>query len=261
MTDVRQGIVLVAARLALAALFCLAALAARAQTDEIQVYNGEIEKPGEFSLTWHNNYTPIGRKQPAFPGGIVPDGAWNGVPEYAYGVSDWLELGGYFPLYSRTRDGRFLVNGGKLRALVALPHAAERSFFYAVNFELGYNARHWATTHIDAEIRPIIGTRFGPVDLIFNPIVDIPFTGIGALDFAPAERVAYNFAEGWAVALEHYADYGAVRHFETVDRQEQALFAVVDYSGAPADVEFGVGHGFTAASDSLVLKLMVTKSF
>jgi hypothetical protein len=97
--------------------------------------------------------------------------------------------------------------------------------------------------------------------LIFNPIIDIPFTGIGALDFAPAERIAYNFHEHWAIALEHYADYGAVRHFETVDRQEQALFAVVDYSGEPVDVEFGIGHGFTAASDSLVLKLMLTKSF
>jgi hypothetical protein len=246
---------------ALAASLCGAAAAARAQTDEIQVYNGEINKPGQFSVTWHNNYTPIGRKEPAFPGAIVPEHALNGVPEYAYGVNDWLELGAYLPLYSLTRDGRLLINGGKLRALVAVPNAGERSVFYAVNVELSYNARHWATTHIDAEIRPIIGTRLGPVDLIFNPIIDIPFTGIGALDFAPAERIAYNFTEHWAVALEHYADYGAVRHFETVNRQEQALFAVVDYSGSPVDVEFGVGHGFTAASDSLVVKLMLTKSF
>jgi hypothetical protein len=251
----------VRARWPLAASLCCAAAVARAQTDEIQVYNGEINKPGKFSVTWHNNDTPIGRKEPAFPGAIVPDHALNGVPEYAYGVNDWLELGAYLPLYSVTRDGRFLINGGKLRALVAVPNASERSVFYGVNVELSYNARHWATTHIDAEIRPIIGTRFGPVDLIFNPIIDIPFTGIGALDFAPAERIAYNFTEHWAVALEHYADYGAVRHFETVDRQEQALFAVVDYSGAPVDVEFGVGHGFTAASDGLVLKLMLTKSF
>jgi hypothetical protein len=239
----------------------LTLVSARGQTDEIQVYNGEINKPGEFSVTLHNNYTPIGRKEPAFPGGIVPDHALNGVPEYAYGVNDWLELGAYLPLYSVTRDGRFLINGGKLRALFALPHASERSFFYAVNFELSYNARHWATTHVDAEVRPIIGWRFGPVDLIFNPIVDVPFTGIGSLDFAPAERVDFNFSRTWAVALEHYADYGAVRHFETVDRQEQALFAVVDYSGEPVDVEFGIGHGFTGASDPLILKLILTKSF
>jgi hypothetical protein len=241
--------------------FVAAIAAARAQTDEIQVYTGEINEPGQFSLTLHNNYTPIGRKEPAFPGGIVPDGAWNGVPEYAYGVTDWLELGGYLPLYSLTRDGRVLINGGKLRVLLAVPHANKRDFFYAVNFELGYNAHHWATTHVDAEVRPIIGGRIGPVDLIFNPIIDVPFTGLGALDFAPAERVAYNFSKTWAVALEHYADYGAVRHFETVERQEQTLFAVVDYGGEPVNVEFGVGHGFTAASDPLILKLILTKNF
>jgi hypothetical protein len=247
----------------LAALLLFFAMTTRAhtQTDEIQVYTGEINEPGQFSLTLHNNYTPIGRKEPAFPGGIVPDGAWNGVPEYAYGVNDWLELGAYLPLYSVTREGRFLINGGKLRALFAVPHANERSFFYAVNFELSYNARHWATTHVDAEVRPIIGGRIGPIDLIFNPIIDVPFTGVGALDFAPAARVAYNFSKTWAVALEHYADYGAVRHFETVERQEQTLFAVADYGGEPVNVEFGIGHGFTAASDPLIFKLILTRNF
>lgn len=258
----RAGMTRRALHLPLATLLSLlAATAAYAQTDEIQVYTGDINAPGEFSVTLHNNYTPIGRKEPAFPGAIVPNHALNGVPEYAYGVSDWLELGMYLPLYSVTGGGRFLIDGGKLRALFAVPHAGERSFFYAVNFELSYNARHWASERIDAEIRPIIGTRFGPVDLIFNPIVDVPFTGIGGLDFAPAERLAYNFSKDWAVAIEHYADYGGFRHFEPADRQEQMLFAVADYNGQPVNVEFGIGHGFTAASDTLVLKLILTRSF
>ncbi len=33
---------------------------ASAQTDEIQVYDGEIAAPGIFNLTWHNNFTPMG---------------------------------------------------------------------------------------------------------------------------------------------------------------------------------------------------------
>ena len=44
-----------------------------AQTDEIQVYTGEINKPGEFSVTLHGNYTPIGPTQPTFTGGVVPN--------------------------------------------------------------------------------------------------------------------------------------------------------------------------------------------
>jgi hypothetical protein len=260
--DVTPSIQPVARRHALAALLFLGlATAARAQTDEIQVYNGEINAPGQFSVTLHDNYTPIGRKEPAFPGAIVPDHALNGVPEYAYGAADWLELGMYLPLYSVTRDGRFLINGGKLRVLFAEPNVAQRSFFYAVNFEFSYNARHWAPTHWSSEIRPIIGGRIGPVDLILNPIVDVDYTGIGALDFAPAVRVAYNFSKSWSAALEHYADFGPVRRFEAADQQQQTLFAVADYSGEPLDVEFGIGHGFTAASDELVLKLILTRSF
>ncbi len=66
---------------------------AHAQTDEIQVYDAEITAPGRLNLTWHNNFTPSGRAQAAFPGGIVPEHAVNGVPEFAYGVTDWFEAG------------------------------------------------------------------------------------------------------------------------------------------------------------------------
>ena len=244
-----------------AVLLVAAAQAARAQTDEIQVYTGEINAPGQFGVTLHNNYTAIGRAAPEFPRAVIPEHSLNGVPEYAYGAADWLEFGAYLPLYSVTRDGRFLINGSKLRVLFAEPHADERSFFYAVNFEFSWNARHWATRHWAAEIRPIIGVRAGPVDFIVNPIVDVDFTGVGSLDFAPAIRLAYNFSKPWAAALEHYADYGDVRRFEAANRQQQTLFAVVDYGGAAVGVEFGIGHGFTAASDALILKLMLTKSF
>ena len=124
----------------------LACADARAQTDEIQVYDATINEPGQFNLVWHNNSTPIGRTEPAFPGGIVPQHDLNGVPEWAWGATPWLELGTFLPLYSVTRDGRFELNGAKLRALFVVPHAKERDFFYGVNFELSRNARHWQTT-------------------------------------------------------------------------------------------------------------------
>jgi hypothetical protein len=234
---------------------------AAAQTDEIQVYNGEIDEVGQASLTLHNNYTPIGRKLAEFPGGIVPQGSYNGVAEWAYGVTEWFEAGLYLPLYSVTRQGRSMIDGGKIRFLFAEPHAAQHQFFYAINFEFSYNARHWEPTRFSSEIRPIVGMRFGPVDLIFNPIIDNSWKGVGALDFAPAARIDYNFSESWAVALEHYADYGQFRDFSGLRDQQQMLFAVLDYSGEPVDVEAGIGHGFTAGSDGLVLKLMLTKTF
>jgi len=56
---------------------------ARAQTDEIQVYDAQIAAPGSFNLTWHDNYTPDGRTGPDYAGGIVPNHTLNGVPGWA----------------------------------------------------------------------------------------------------------------------------------------------------------------------------------
>jgi len=246
-----------------AAIGCwlLAAVPARSQTDEIQVYDATINDPGQFSVEFHNNYTPIGRTQPSFPGGVVPDHALNGVPEWAYGVTDWLEVGAYLPLYTLSNAGHLEFDGGKLRALFVVPQAKEQLFFYGVNFELSFNARHWEETRNSGEIRPIFGTHLDQWDLIINPIIDTGFNGVHRLDFAPAERIAYNFSETWAGALEHYADYGYVSGFRPLSRQEQTGFVVLDYNGHPNSVEFGVGHGFTRGSDALVLKLMIMHEF
>src|SRR6476646_9618271 len=96
---------------------------ASAQTDEIQVYDGGLAEPGKFNLTWHQNFTPIGQKAPAFLGGLISNHAYVGVPEWAYGVNKWFELGFYMPLYSFTKDYGSSLNGFKLRTLFAVPKA------------------------------------------------------------------------------------------------------------------------------------------
>ena len=232
---------------------------ALAQTDEIQVYNAESNAPGQLNLTWHNNFTPTGRALPAFPGGIVPDHALNGVPEWAYGVTDWFEAGLYLPVYSRTREGALLFDSAKLRALFVVPDARARGFFYGMNFELSYNAPHWEPSRFSGEIRPIIGWHFGRYDLIVNPILDSDFDGLTKLDFAPAVRFAYNPSRKVAFALEEYADLGPLEHLRSGSAQQHTLFAVLDCgTGAGSSLEFGIGKGLTRASDSVVVKLMLT---
>jgi hypothetical protein len=141
---------------------------AMAQTDEIQVYNAQIAAPGVINLTLHDNYTPEGQKTPAFPGAIVSNHDLNGVPEWAYGVTDWLEAGLYLPLYSVPGNGKAQLDGFKLRALFVEPNAARHKFFYGVNFEFSFNAKHWNADTYTQEIRPILGWRFGKADLILN---------------------------------------------------------------------------------------------
>src|SRR5258708_5337389 len=111
----------------------LAIASARGQTDEIQVYDAEIAAPGKFNLMLHNNFIASGRTTPEFSGGIEPDGSFNGVPELAYGVTDWFEVGLYFPVYSISRNLGLTFDAVKVRALFVSPHAAERAFFYGAN--------------------------------------------------------------------------------------------------------------------------------
>ncbi len=240
------------------ALFVFAA-PARAQTDEIQVYDGGVAEPGVVNLTWHNNYTPSGAKSPAFPGGLVPNHTYNGVTEWAYGVTDWFEQGLYFPLYSVSSNKGTVFNGWKLRELFAEPHADDQVFVYAVNFEFSFNTRHWDTQKYTSEIRPIIGWHLGDWDIFINPILDNSYQGFKNLDFAPSERVAYNFSKTWAVAAELYSDFGPIHHFLPGRDQSHQVFAVVDYGGEPVNVEAGIGFGLTPGSDDVVIKLMFSK--
>jgi hypothetical protein len=76
---------------------------------------------------------PSGRTSPGFAGGIVPNHALNGVPEWAYGATNWFEAGLYLPVYTRTEDGALLFDSAKLRALFVVPDAHDRRFFYGVN--------------------------------------------------------------------------------------------------------------------------------
>lgn len=242
--------------LAVALLFA-ACGPALAQTDEIQVYDATIAPQGVFNLTVHNNYTPSGRTQPDFPGAIVAEHSLNGVPEWAYGVTDWMEAGLYLPLYSITADGAVRVNGFKLRALFVKPNAAEQPFFYGINFEFSYNAPHWDPHRYSQEIRPIVGWHIGRIDLILNPILDNDWEGFGRLDFAPATRLAFHATKKWAFAAEEYDDFGPVQHFYRSGAQSHQLFGVLDYDGQVA-VEAGLGFGLTSASDHRVLKLIVS---
>lgn len=246
----------------LVALMLLAAPAALfAQTDEIQVYDAEIEPPGILNLMVHMNFTPIGRKVADFPGGIIPNDSFNGAAEWAYGVTDWFEQGLYLPVYSLYSDGRGpSYNGFKIRELFVRPHAAEHTFFYGVNFEFSVNEPYWEPRHFSSEVRPIIGLHLHPVDFIVNPIVDTDYVGgFGNLEFVPAARLAYNLNDKWAVAAEEYADLGPLRSFLPVDEQFHEIWAVMDHSSKIVSIEAGVGFGLTPGADKVTFKLMLSR--
>jgi hypothetical protein len=230
-----------------------------AQTDEIQVYDGGLAEPGKFNLTWHNNFTPKGLKTPAFPGAVVADKSFNGVTEWAYGVTNWFEAGLYLPLYSHDKTLGTTYDGFKLRTLFAVPNAADRKFFYGANFEFSINDKHWDENRFSSEIRPIIGWHLKPWDIIINPILDTEYDGLKNLDFAPAFRIAYNISDKWAVSAEEYADYGPLHHLYGGSDQAHILYGVVNHTMKFLEIEAGAGIGLTSATDKFTLKLLLIK--
>jgi hypothetical protein len=232
-----------------------------AQTDEIQVYDAEIEPPGIFNLMVHTNFTPVGRKIPVFPGAIIANDSLNGAAEWAYGVTPWFEQGLYLPVFSLYSTERgTTINGFKIRELFVRPHAHDHTFFYGVNFEFSVNADYWEDRRFSSEIRPIVGLHLHPIDLIYNPIVDTDYTGgFGNLQYNPAGRVAYNLNDQWAVAVEEYDGFGPLRHFVRADQQFHEVWATMDHYSKFLFIEAGVGFGLTPGSDKLTLKLMLAR--
>jgi hypothetical protein len=232
-----------------------------AQTDEIQVYDAEIAEQGVFNLMIHTNFTPIGRTAPDYPGAIIPNHSVNGAAEWAYGVTDWFEQGLYMPVWSPYSEGRGgTINGFKIRELFVRPHAKDHKFFYGVNFEFSVNYYYWESKRFTSEVRPIVGVHLHPVDVVFNPIVDTNYTGgFGNLEFVPATRVAYNFNDQWAAAVEEYADMGPLRQFLPVNNQFHEVWAVMDHAGKTWSVETGIGFGVTGGADRITLKLMISR--
>ncbi|HUZ47607.1 MAG TPA: hypothetical protein VMW54_13300 [Terriglobia bacterium] len=246
---------------ALAIILVVAPLATFAQTDEVQVYDGVIEVPGKANVMVHSNFTPIGRKSPDFPGGIIPDDSVNGAVEWAYGVKPWFEQGLYLPVYTAySKEHGGSINGFKIRELFVRPHARRHKYFYGVNFEFSVNRSFWESRRITSEVRGILGAHLRKWDLIYNPIFDTDYTGgVRGLEFVPAERIAYNLNDNWAVAAEQYSDFGPLRDFYATNNQFHEVWAVVDHHTKFVDIETGVGVGVTDGADKLTFKLMLSR--
>ena len=227
--------------------------------DEIQVYNAGIAAPGQFTIQQHLNYIALGQKDPPFPGGLVSNRSLNGTPEFAYGVTDWWEVGLYLPF--AVQDGRFYSDSFKLRTLFVSPNAEQHNVFFGVNFEFSNSQPKFAQTRFGIEIRPIVGVRNGDWEFIVNPIVDIGIGRLGEADFAPAARLARKLGPDLAIGLEYYADLGQIGKFLKLADQQHTLFAVTDFKLGVFGVNFGVGYGLTSASDRFVVKTIVGYAF
>jgi hypothetical protein len=228
--------------------------------DEIQVYNASIAPVHTWSLEQYLNYVWSGSTTSDFQGSFAPYHSLNGTPELAYGVTPWYEIGFYAP-FSIDENGTFYSAGAKVRHLFVSPNADERKFFYGLNVELSFLTPPFSQSPFGIEFRPILGVRDLGWEFIVNPIVDVSFGSAGSVDFAPALRLARSVKKDVMLGVEYYSNFGALGNFASIDNQQHTAFGVIDFAAFGLDVNFGVGFGLTDASDKIVTKLIVGRTF
>jgi ABC transporter substrate binding protein len=109
-----------------AAILLMASVLSARAADEIQVYNAEIAKVGQWTFQLHNNYAFIGRKEPDFPGGLVPNHALQGTGEWAYEIERVIEALGHAPNGGLICTGDAFTDSPPIRALIISLTAVHR---------------------------------------------------------------------------------------------------------------------------------------
>jgi hypothetical protein len=240
---------------------------------EIQVYEADTNKLGQFGLELHSNYTLKGTSTPAYDGQVPPNHVAHFTLEPAFGITRWLELGGYLQAMVAPDVGA-QWGGWKLRTKFVVPTELTLPWFFGINLEIGrvpkkVDEQGWAN-----EFRPILGFNNGHVLIDVNPIFGYALTGPDKLkpDFEPAGKFALNTQRGFALGLEYYSSLGLFsKGFDALGNQEHMLFGTFDLS-EPAnakeeeegdwELNVGLGRSLTnAPGREWIVKAIVGKPF
>jgi hypothetical protein len=250
---------------ALAALgaFGLAAYApvAIAAPEEIQVYMDDMSAPGQFGLDVHNNYVPSGRSEPSYAGEEPPAHVYRLTPEFYYGLRDTVELGAYL-LTTHDAAGRTYFDGEKLRVKFIAPHDGTRGTFWGANLEVGRTDRRVSESPWNAELKGIWGYRTGAWTLAANANADwSPSPHGGPTTFEADGKVAYAVLADLQLGVETYDELGPVSGPLALGAQSQVSYLALDTTLGRFDLNAGVGHGWTGASDRWVFKFIIGTHF
>ncbi len=203
----------------------------------------------------HQNWVPIGINEPRYNGDFAPQGQVRHTSEFSYGITDTWEVGAYLPLI--WKDGALYLEGGKGR-IKYLDHYNDQ-VFYGVNTEFGYVSLRSEEHHWNTEIRPIIGYRDKNWLLSLNPVIDFSTSGLGAWKpaFFPQFKISHDAVYGIMMGIEHYADLGEFSNFDPWHQQGHTTYLAFDTTKFNTNFNFGIGHGWTGASNDLTIKFII----
>ena len=231
---------------------------AYAAPEEIQVYEDDMDKPGQWGLDTHVNYVFDSLGPLDYPGEQPSNERLRLTPEWSYGLMQGIELGAYLPL-ADVQDHRFTVDGYKFRIKWIAPKPTNQSWYWGANFEIGDVDKQLDINPWNAELKGIVGWRGGPWDVAFNTNLDWAVAGPqrGPATVQLATKVSYKVASNLALGVESYDGAGDINHLGQFSGAGHSIYATADTSIGLWDLNVGIGRGYSGEPDQWILKFIV----
>ena len=242
----------------------LYASSARAQGNyEVQVYGSETVDPGKTMVELHTNLTVQGSKTTT-DGTLPTNHQIHETIEITHGWNKWFETGFYTFTSADSNDGWQWV-GTHFRPRIRAPESWHWPVGVGLSTEIGYQRARFSADTWTIEIRPIVDKQLGKLYLGFNPTLDRSFHGPSVskgLEFSPNFKTAYQVSKRVSLGLEYYSALGSITGFDPLRDQEQQFIPCLDLDlGENWEFNFGIGVGATAATDHLLVKMIIGRRF
>lgn len=249
----------------LAALIAATAAPAAAQDlFEIQVYPYLTVPAGRTMVEVHSNYFASGTTD-APPGEFAMHHQSHETLEVTHGFTNYFECAGYLVTASHVPGEGSRFAGARIRPRVRFPETPRFFFNISLSAEFGFNRSEFEANGRTLEIRPIFEHEQGRLYMSINPVVGKALKGPDSdesFDFEPSVKVGWNVTKIIMAGAEYYGATGALTDFEPWPEQRHMIFPTIDLEVSPNwELNFGVGRGFTSASQRWVLKSIVGYQF
>jgi len=242
------------------ALAALTPLSVAAQDNyEIQVYGAQTIGRDTTMFELHSNFTADGRR--SVQNGLWPtEDAEHETLEITHGWTPWFETGFYLFTYVSGHEGWQWV-GDHIRPRIRVPESWGWPIGLSLSTEIGYQRPRVSQDTWTWEIRPIIDQTIGRWYWSINPALERSWQGATVNQgfvFAPNVTVGYDVTRKVNLAFEYYGSYGPITNFSPYDQQQHQLFGVVNLDLGPMwEFNFGVGNGWTPATDHVIVKMIL----
>ncbi len=230
---------------------------------EIQVYEGDINRPLQAGLELHSNVTLPRESQRDWPG-MRGKSFLRVTFEPSFGLLEWWEVGAYFQLALAPGDLKGHFGGFKLRSKWIVPRRLTGDFILGLNVEVGRGAALFGAADWDTEFRPIVVWSRGRLMAAANPLVGWALSGPDRSwrpDLEPAFKLRWDTGMRFGAGIEYYSGLGLLGALPERAEQDHYLYLTGDLVDAPFDLNVGVGRGLTAATSAWLFKTILGVGF